>query len=253
MSIVRELRRRASVKLVDWALDTEVLKRERASKWDDIAELAGIYQECLGPWKQHMNVIAATGVPTNLQGGLAGLEANPPGANFGASTISTTSPGTALYTSSTYAPVPALLNSPKGYFLRIWGQATSAATPGTQSFSMQFGNNTVNTALTGTAVTGASNTIAPAASDTTTPWVIHGDLILRNTGVTTMVVTGLLEGRFGGATTGGTATAPLHFIAQGDSASVDNTAASSIAVGSLAATSTTNTMTPHGMLFASWN
>lgn len=253
MNYLTELRRRASVKLVDWAVDTEALKRERSSKWDDIAELASIYQECLGPWKQQMNVITATGVPIGLQGGLAGLEANPPGANFTTSTIGTTSPGVALYTSGTYAPVPALLNSPKGYFLRLWGQATSAATPGTQSFSAQFGANTVNTTLAGTAITGASNTIAPAASDTATPWIVHGDFILRNTGVTTMVVTGLVEGRFGGSTAGGGSTAPLHFIAQGESASVDNTAASSIAIGSLAATSTTNTMTPHGMLFASWN
>lgn len=226
-------------------LDSEALTRERASKWDDMRELTQLLAADM-PWKQQMGQMWANGVPLNVAGGLGGLEANPPGADLALVTVGASE--LAMWPASTYTPIPALAVGPKAYFLRAYGVATSAATPGTQTFNPRIGTSSAGISL------GISSNLTPTASETAVVWRIMGDMILRAPSTTTAVATGFFSydqttGTSGNA--GPLAGTPLYF--GGTSASVDNTAAQALFMGLVAATSTTNTMTPRLVIWASWN
>lgn len=227
-------------------LDRESLTKERPSKWDDMRELSQLLSAEM-PWKQQLGQMWINGELMGVAGGLGGLEANPPGADLAAVTVNATE--AAMWPASTYTPIPALQVAPKAYFLRAYGVCTSAATPGTQTFNPRIG-----TSSSGISISGASSNLTPTASETACVWRIMGDMVTRSAGTTTATTTGFFSydqtsGTSGNA--GAVAGTPLYF--GGTSASWDNTATQALFMGLVAATSTTNTMTPRLIIWASWN
>jgi hypothetical protein len=223
-------------------LDREILCRDRPSKWDDVSELAQLlYGDRTA--KQQMHDVWLNGDPINIAGGLGGLEANPPNADLATVTVNATE--AALWPTA-YTPIPALLQGPKAYSLKAWGVCTSAATPGTQTFNPRIGTSNAGISL------GISSALTPTASETAVVWKIMGDVVLRGGSTTTTTVTGVFDYDQTTGTTGNATTiTALRF--GGTSASVDNTVAQALWMGLLAVTSTTNTMTPRGVIWASWN
>lgn len=228
-------------------LDREALTRERPSKWDDMRELAGLLASAKGPWKQQLAEIWVNGVPMNVAGGLAGLEVNPPSADLSSVTVNATE--AALWPTS-WTPVSAQRQAPTAFYLKAYGVATSAATPGTQTFNPRIGTSSSGISL------GISSNLTPTASETAVVWRIEGDLAApRSAGASTVATaTGYFEYHQTTGTSGNagylTGT-PLIF--GGTSSTWDNTVAQALFMGVVAATSTTNTMTPRLIVWASWN
>src|SRR6184192_1025804 len=136
-----------------------LLTRERPSKWDDMRELTAIDMMARGTWKHQMHELLIDGHPTNIAGGLAGLEVNAQSANYPTITLGGTE--LSLWTPQTYCPVAAFNNAPKVYQLECFGTATSAATPGTESINPRVD-------VVGGTSLGASGAtqITPTASET---------------------------------------------------------------------------------------
>jgi hypothetical protein len=210
-----------------WGRDEEIAWREANNR----------------PWKVVNGLLLGSGDPLMVAGGLAGLEANPPAANVGANTYAS-STEIALWPTG-QSPIPALQVGPKAYYVVAWGTATTAGTPGTMTTTARFGGITSGVSIA------ATPAVALTASMTADPWRLEGDLILRNTGVTTMVVTGSFRLSFG--IIGGNGAESLPELFNGVSGSCDNTAASTLCMGVSMATSTTNTTACNGVIFGSWN
>lgn len=226
-------------------LDREVITRERPSKWDDMRELSQLLTADM-PWKQRMGQMWVNGELMGVAGGLAGLEANPNNADLSAVTVNATE--AAMWGASTYTPIPALQVGPKAYYLRAYGVATSASTPGTQTFNPRIGTTSSGISM------GISSNLTPTASETAVVWRLSGDMVLRSPGSTASTATGFFsyEQTTGTSGNAGPLTGtPLFF--GGTSASIDNTTAQALFMGLVAATSTTNTMTPRLIIWASWN
>lgn len=222
----------------------EVRTRLRPSLMDDLRELAMLDVLERGPWKPRMHELWVDGQPLMLQGGLAGLEVNPQGANYPTITINATE---AALVATANTPINAMQVSPKVYDLSVWGLATSAATPGTQTFNPRYGTSAAGASL------GISSNLTPVASETATPWFLRGRMILRGGGTTTSTLSGVFEYNQGSAVSGGSAEQAGLIFGGTVSSSVDNTTAQALWLGCVAATSTTNTMTPQGVLWGSWN
>ena len=139
----------------------------------------------------------------------------------------------------------------KAVYIRLFGRWSTAATPGTQTFTMLWGN---GTNANGTAIPSSTFAITPAASLTNVPWSWEAIIRCR-----TMGATGTLfySGNFMFNNSNTAATAAVAYMlpgaAPGPSASLDLTANNVISPQVLAATSTTNTMTVHDFLFESLN
>lgn len=224
-----------------------LLTRERPSKWDDMRELQALDMAARGTWKHQMHELWIDGIPQGIAGGLAGLEVNPSSANYATVTLGGTE--LSLWTPQTYCPVSAFQNSPKMYQLEAFGTATSAATPGTESINPRV--DVVGGSSLG--ISGATQ-ITPTASETASPFMLSGRLILRSAGASTSTMVGVFtfmqSSVVGG---GGTLTTGTPQIFGGASVTWDNTALKGLWMGLLAVTSTTNTKIPQGILWGSWN
>jgi hypothetical protein len=224
-----------------------LLTRERPSKWDDMRELTALNMMAHGTWKHQMHEMLIDGQPQNIAGGLAGLEVNPSGANY--PTVTITGTETSLWTPQTYAPVTAFQNGSKAYHLEAFGTATSAGTPGTESINPRV--DVVGGSSLG--ISGATQ-ITPTASETASPFMLSGRLILRASGATTSTMVGVFTFMQSAVTGGGgTLTTGTPQIFGGASVTWDNTALKGLWMGLLAVTSTTNTKIPQGILWGSWN
>jgi hypothetical protein len=224
-----------------------LLTRERPSKWDDMRELTALNMLSQGSWKHQMQQLRIDGQPTNIAGGLAGLEVNPQSANYATVTIGGTE--LSLWTPQTYCPVSAFQNAPKMYQLECFGTATSAATPGTESINPRVD-------VVGGSSLGASGAtqITPTASETAAPFLLTGRLILRSGGASTATMVGVFTYMQSAVTGGGgTLTTGTPQIFGGASVTWDNTALKGLWMGLVAVTSTTNTKIPQGILWGSWN
>jgi hypothetical protein len=138
----------------------------------------------------------------------------------------------------------------KAVRLRLFGRWTTAATPGTQTFTFLWGT---GADANGTAIM-TSAAITPAASLANVPWTMDVVIRCRSMGATgTLFGTG--EFRFINSNT--VTTAATDFLipatAPAASASLDLTAANVISPQVLATTSTTNTMQVHDFLFEALN
>jgi hypothetical protein len=224
-----------------------LLTRERPSKWDDMRELTALNMMSQGSWKHQMHELLLDGQPTNIAGGLAGLEVNPAAGNYPTVTIGGTE--LSLWTPQTYCPVPAFTNSPKMYQLECFGTATSAATPGTESINPRV--DVVGGSSLG--ISGATQ-ITPTASETASPFLLSGKVILRTSGLSTSTMVGVFTFMQSAVTGGGgSLTTGTPQIFGGASVTWDNTALKGLWMGLLAVTSTTNTKIPQGILWGSWN
>lgn len=230
--------------------DQEVITDLNAFR--DVNVLAGERQREWKPWLQG---IQATGTPTALAGGYAGVEVTPNVATLGTATINSSTVDVALWPVATYTPIAANPQCPKGYHLRAFGIRTTAATPGTESFQARFGVLQTSPSIGLSLTTGA----APTASETTTPWRMEGDVIVRAGGAaTTGLVVASFEYKQGTAVSGGDkvlAVLNQVFGTTGGAVSVvtDGSTAAGLWMGGLAVTSTTNTVVTHGVEWISWN
>ncbi len=138
----------------------------------------------------------------------------------------------------------------KAVRIRMFGRWSTAATPGTQTFTWLWGTGADNN---GTAIF-SSAVITPIASLVNTSWMMEAIIRCRTMGATgTLFGTGTF--RFLNSLT--TTTALTEFLmpvtAPAASGSLDLTAASFISPQTLATTSTTNTHVVHDFLFEALN
>lgn len=202
-------------------------------------------------WKQVQQRIAASGDPTALTGGIAGVEVTPNVATLATATITGTE--AALWPTATWTPIAANPQAPKAYRLIAFGIATTAATPGTVLFNARFGQ------LVTSPLIGVSTTAAQTASQVTTPWRLDGNMVLRaGGGATTGLVVANWKYEQGTAVNGGSAVLPAMeqmFGTTGGAVSVvtDGSVAAGLWMGAIAVTSTTNTFVPHGVVWISYN
>jgi hypothetical protein len=202
-------------------------------------------------WKQSMQRIRESGDPTALTGGIAGVEVNPPPGTLSAVTITGTE--AALWPTATWTPIANNPQAPKVYELIAFGTATTAATPGTVLFNARFGQLVTSPAI------GTSTTAAQTASQTATPFLIVGRVVIQRSGPAT---SGLVVASFkyeqGTATSGGSAVLPAMEQIFGTttgavSVVTDGSLAAGLWFGAIATTSTTNTFIPQSVVWVSKN
>lgn len=202
-------------------------------------------------WKQSMERIRASGDPTALTGGIAGVEVNPPVATL--ATVTVTGTEAALWPTATWTPIAANVQAPKAYLVYAFGTATTAATQGTVLFNARFGQ------IVTSPLIGVSTTAAQTASQTATPWMLMGRVVVRRGGgATTGEVVANFKYEQGTATSGGSAVLPAieqMFGTTTGAVSVvtDGSVAAGLWVGAIAVTSTTNTFIPQSVIWVSYN
>jgi hypothetical protein len=230
-TILRKERRGHILTDVDHRRDVNVLMGEQQREWK--------------PW---MREIQASGEPTMLSGGIAGVEVSPP--QWTLPTITANATEAALWPAATWTPIPfKLMTYPKVFRIIAWGTQTTAATPGTMLFQPRLG-----TSVSGIDM-GVSVTAAQTASETTTVWRIEGNVICR-IGGTASTATAVSSFKYeqGTATTGGSAVLPaIEQIFGGLVASYDASVDQGLWMGVKAVTSTTNTFVPQAVIWLSYN
>jgi hypothetical protein len=219
---------------IDLLRDTQVLGGETQREWK--------------PWMQD---IAASGDPMGLAGGIAGAEVTPPPGTLATVTIGATE--LALWPTVTWTPIAANPQAPKAYMLYAFGTATTAATPGTMLFNARFGQ------IVTSPLIGVSTAAAQTASQTATPWMLMGRIVIQRGGPAT---SGLVVANFkyeqGTAVSGGSTVLPAIEQIFGTttgavSVVTDGSVAAGLWVGAIAATSTTNTFIPQSVIWMSYN
>lgn len=156
-------------------------------------------------------------------------------------------------------PVPNLPVLGSNYFsyvgkavrIRMFGRWSTAATPGTQTFTMLWGT---GADANGVAIL-TSQVITPIASLVNTSWLWEATIRCRAMGVGTSGSL-IANGKFGFLNSLTLTTAISEFLmpATADAGiGVDTTAANVISPQALATTSTTNTMTVHDFTFEALN
>lgn len=234
-----------------WLMDRfEKAARERRgmSRISDVVELRDLEAR---RWKQLDNELRETSDLTALAGGFAGLELTPPVGTLTAVTINATE--AALWPTATWTPIAANPQAPKAYRLLAFGTATTAATPGTVLFNARFGQ------LVTSPLIGVSTTAAQTASQTATPWLLRGDVVIQRGGpATSGLVAAVFNYRQGTAVSGGSlsiaAVDQIFGTTTGaQSVVTDGSVAAGLWVGAIAVTSTTNTFIPQSVVWASWN
>lgn len=217
------------------------------SRMTDVEDLAHLESQ---RWKQLDNELRETTDLTALVG-FAGVEVTPNVATLATATILTTE--VALWPTATWTPIAANPQCPKAYRLLAFGTATTAATQGTMAFNARFGG------LITSPLIGASTTAAQTASQTATPWMLRGDVIIRSGGApTTGLVVATFNYRQGTAVSGGSASLPALDQVFGTTAGpvsviTDGSTAAGLWIGGIAVTSTTNTFITQGVIWSSWN
>lgn len=215
---------------------------------NDVNVLMGEQQRYWKPW---MDDIRASGVPTALTGGIAGVELTPNVATLATATITGTE--AALWPTATWTPIAANIQAPKAYRLIAFGTATTAATQGTVLFNARFGQ------IVTSPLIGVSTTAAQTASQTATPWRMEGNvLVRRGGGATTGEVVANFKYEQGTAVSGGSAVLPameqIFGTTTGAVAVVtDGSVAAGLWMGAIAVTSTTNTFIPQAVIWISYN
>jgi hypothetical protein len=202
-------------------------------------------------WKSVDRRIADSGDPTMLTGGYAGTEVTPPPGDLASVTITATE--AALWPTATWTPIAANPQCPKAYMLYAFGVATTPATQGTVLFNARFGQ------IVTSPLIGVSTTAAPTASETATPWMLMGRIVVQKGGTAT---SGLVVANFkyeqGTAVSGGSAVLPAMEQMFGTttgavSVVTDGSVAAGLWVGAIAVTSTTNTFKPQSVIWMSYN
>jgi hypothetical protein len=138
----------------------------------------------------------------------------------------------------------------KAVRLTMFGRWSTAASPGTQTFTFLWGN---GASANGTAIV-SSAAITPGASLVNVPWEMQVTIRCRTMGATgTLFGTGWFQFINSNTTTTAATSFMIPAGPPAASASLDLTAANIISPQVLATTSTTNTMTIHDFLFESLN
>jgi hypothetical protein len=137
----------------------------------------------------------------------------------------------------------------KAIRMRLWGRWSTAASPGTQTFSLLWGT---GADANGTAIL-TSQVITPIASLVNTSWRFEGIIRCRSLGSSgSLMAHGLFE--FLNSLTLTTAAVEYMCPATALAAvTVDLTASNVISPQMLATTSTTNTMTVHDVIYEALN
>lgn len=218
------------------------------SAMTDIEELAHLESQ---RWKQFDAELRETADFTALAGGFAGLETTPTPGTLGAVTINATE--AALWPTATWTPIAANPTCPKAYRLLAFGTATTAATPGTVLFNARFGQ------LVTSPLIGVSTTAAQTASQTATPWIMRGDIVVQRGGpATSGLVVAIFNYHQGTAVSGGSASLPavdqmFGTTTGAQSVVTDGSVAAGLWIGAIAVTSTTNTFITQSVVWSSWN
>lgn len=149
---------------------------------------------------------------------------------------------TALFPIATNPQVPKL------YQLFMGGTSTTAATPGTYTLTPRIGPAPTNASPLIGIATGA---ITPVASATAAQWQLTGFVLVRTGGAAAIAY-----GSFWWVhsnTIGGGGPSTANAVFGGVSAAFDSTGVTALWIGCTATTSTTNTFTPQGGAWGSWN
>lgn len=203
--------------------------------------------EQMRSWKQIQRKLQASGEPTALSGGIAGLEALPPSDALAAGTMSATEQ--AMWTAATYTPLPVgTQRSPVDYdFYASFTVVTAATASPTMTLTPRWG-----TAITD-ATLGADAQTALAVSITTN-WQVSGELSVRGTGGpggTNARVYGTFNLK-GKSLTAGNGAADIDHVFGYTLATGDSTLAKGLFMG-IVSTITTPTWAMQQIRFGSWN
>lgn len=213
---------------------------------DDFAFLSDL----AGPWKPRMTDIVASGVPTNIPGGLMGIVTNPTTVNL--TTVTGTATEQALIPT---ALMPVQQNAQSGQLYVLWasGTSTTASTQGTYTFTGRIGPSPTNAS---TGIFGAtSGAFTPIASATAAQWQLSGYVLMRG-GATAANAVGNFFWTHSATIGGG---GPSSVSSAGTfggvtAATYDGTGTSvSVWVGVTHASSTTNTWVPQIQAWSSAN
>lgn len=212
---------------------------------DDFAFLT----ELGGPWKPKMQRLQREG-PTAIAGGLMGLEKTPTVVN--ATTVTGSATEQALIPIA-LTPIRQDASSSTMYQLYAQGTSTTAATPGTYTFSGRIGPAPTNASPAFGVVPSANFT--PVASGTALPWTLWGFVLIRGGGTANTAVGCFFWNHAStGTTTGGPSLATSTGNFGGISAAYDGTlTTTALWIGVTHATSTTNTWIPQAVAFPSLN
>lgn len=211
---------------------------------DDFAFLTSLQE----PWKPWMSRLQRQG-PTAVGGGLAGFEKTPTVVN--AATVTGSATEQALIPIA-LLPIRQDAGASTMYQLFAGGTSTTAAAPGTYTFSGRIGPAPTNASPAFGVV--PSGAFTPTASESAAPWNMLGFVLVRGGGTANTAVGIFNWSHSGTTTTGGPALATSDGVFGGISASYDGTgAAVAVWIGVTHATSTTNTWIPQAVAFPSWN
>lgn len=198
-------------------------------------------------WKQIDAAILAGGDPTNLLGGIAGLEQTPEVVNH--PTVTGTATEQSLWPVTAAAFAKNVPGSPKLYRILASGTSTTAAAAGTYTLRPRVGN-----ANTSPAIGLATGNITPVNSATAAQWKLLGWVYVRFAGAA-----GVAQGSFefnhsGTVGGGGPVSATGNAVYGGVGTAIDFTLTTNgLWMGVVHATSTTNTWVPEFVGWGSWN
>lgn len=216
---------------------------------DDFAFLT----QLSGPWKPQMARIAREG-PTAIAGGLAGLEKTPTVVNAATVTGSATEQLLLQVPAGGNGLMPIRQDAGASVMYQLFagGTSTTAAAPGTYTFSARIGPAPTNASPAFGVV--PSGAFTPTASETAAPWNLLGFVLIRGGGTSNTAVGIFNWSHSGTTTTGGPALATSDGVFGGISAAYDGTGTTcALWIGVTHATSTTNTWIPQAVAFPSWN
>lgn len=230
---------------------------------EDIAcrdeELAWLMRQERYKWSLINGRIVESGDPVALQGGLTGLQGQPPAANI--ATVTSISGTAALWSTSLYTPIPTQgVLTPAAFRIMARGTFSTSTSPGNFGLDPRVGaQSTGGSAISGTTM-GASTNVALTASITNAFWCVKGDLTARSVGAAgaNSPIIGGFELWSTQATSGGLAGPAIAgagfngLMFGGTAASVDLSIANGFSLG-VVHTVTTITYVPQQIHWTSWN
>ena len=134
-------------------------------------------------WELINGRIARSGHPTAALGSYGGLMAYPPNAAQTSTAVTTSSPGTTLWTVATFSPILAnAVMAPSAYRIAANGTIQTSTTSQTCNWMPSIGTGAVDAAPTTYQTLGVSGATAIATTALTSTWDFEGDLTIRSVG-----------------------------------------------------------------------
>ena len=159
-------------------------------------ELAWLMRDQRRDWRLINGRISRSGDPVMSEGLYGGLTALPPAVAAPSVGVTTTStPGTALWTTTLYTPIPAnAVMAPSAYTVMAGGTVQTSTTSMTSTVLPGIGNVVEAAAPSTYKSLGPSGTLTLATTALTAIWLLQGTLVIQQTGTAgTAVFYGTLQ------------------------------------------------------------